>query len=59
MRQLGESENLISLIATLQGMFYNATQQYPNSTTLRIIYSLYLLDIVQLKQQALQELINA
>ena len=47
------------LIATIQKMFYYGLQKYPNSTRLRIIYALYLLDKVKSKQQALQELINA
>ena len=47
------------LIATIQKMFYFCLQKYPNSTRLRIIYSLYLLDKFKSKQQALQELLNA
>ncbi|KRX02121.1 PAS domain [Pseudocohnilembus persalinus] len=51
-------ETLITLLAVIQGMFYLALQKFPNSTELRIYYSLYLLDKMRSKQQALQELIN-
>lgn len=59
MRQAGESETLITLIATVQGMFYYGLQKFPNSTRLRILYALFLLDKTHSKQQALQELLNA
>lgn len=44
MRQAGESETLITLIATIQQMYYHGLQKFPNSTRLRILYALYLLD---------------
>ncbi|EGR34809.1 PAS domain S-box family protein, putative [Ichthyophthirius multifiliis] len=59
LRQQGECEQVIMVIAVMQGMYYYGLQKFPNNTRLRILYALYLLDKMQTKQQALQELLNA
>ncbi|KRX05234.1 PAS domain [Pseudocohnilembus persalinus] len=59
LRGEGESENLITIISVIQSMYYICLQKFPSSTRLRILYSLYLLDITKSKQQAIQELNNA
>ncbi len=47
------------LIAVIQSMYYQGLQKYPNNTRMRILYSMFLLDKMRSKQQALQELLNA
>ncbi|KAL4432303.1 hypothetical protein ABPG74_011062 [Tetrahymena malaccensis] len=59
LRERGECEQVIMVIAVIQGMYYYGLQKFPNNTRLRILYALYLLDKMLSKQQALQELLNA
>ncbi|KAL4506973.1 hypothetical protein ABPG72_001394 [Tetrahymena utriculariae] len=52
------SEQLIMVFTVIQSMYYFALQKFPNNTKIRIMYALYLVDVMRSSQQALQELLN-
>lgn len=51
-------ETYINLLWTIRTQFTKFLIKYPNSTRLRLFFSLYLLDVVKTKQHALSEIDN-
>jgi hypothetical protein len=49
LRLEGENEQVIMITSVLQKIIFYALMQFPNSTKLRIIYALYLLDRIRSK----------
>ena len=56
---LGQDEQIIRITYMINSFFMNILQKKPYNPTLRIQYALFLLDKINQKQLALQEIINA